>query len=321
MEDNIDINLLLKYFRCETTGEEDKAVGRFVADDPDGSHAKAYKEARIIFETLEVNAAAAEKFGRTAGRKKIKPLLIIGYAVSVAAAIVMAVLAGARMTERSFSSEYRTYSVPAGKTMQMTLEDGTQLWLNGGSEVEIPVAFARRTREMELRGGEVYLKVEPDASRPFVVDTYAGKVEVLGTEFNLEVDRNNDYFSTYLVKGSVKVTDKSASEDTYYLEPNDILCWSNGVWSKSVMDNPESVTCWMDGLIDIANIPFEKLMDKFENAFDVDVIIMRQDLPQFKFTRGKLRISDGVEAALKVLKMSSDFEYEIDRNTDTIYIR
>lgn len=321
MEDNIDINLLLKYFRCETTGEEDKAVGRFVADDPDGSHAKAYKEARIIFETLEVNAAAAEKFGRTAGRKKIKPLLIIGYAVSVAAAIVMAVMAGARMTERSFSSEYRTYSVPAGKTMQMTLEDGTQLWLNGGSEVEIPVAFARRTREMELKGGEVYLKVEPDASRPFVVDTYAGKVEVLGTEFNLEVDRNNDYFSTYLVKGSVKVTDKSVREDTYYLEPNDILCWSNGVWSKSVMDNPESVTCWMDGLIDIANIPFEKLMDKFEKAFDVDVIIMRQDLPQFKFTRGKLRISDGVEAALKVLKMSSDFEYEIDRNTDTIYIR
>ena len=51
------------------------------------------------------------------------------------------------------------------------------------------------------------------------------------------------------------------------------------------------------------------------------MIIMRQDLPQFKFTRGKLRISDGVEAALKVLKMSSDFEYEIDRNTDTIYIR
>ena len=63
MEDNIDINLLLKYFRCETNKEEDKAVGRFVADDPDGSHAKAYKEARIIFETLEVNAAAAEKFG------------------------------------------------------------------------------------------------------------------------------------------------------------------------------------------------------------------------------------------------------------------
>ena len=77
----------------------------------------------------------------------------------------------------------------------------------------------------------------------------------------------------------------------------------------------------MDGLIDIANISFQDLMYEFEKSFDVEVVISREKLPELTFTRGKIRVSDGVESALKLLKLSADFDYDIDRNTGTIYIR
>ena len=56
-------------------------------------------------------------------------------------------------------------------------------------------------------------------------------------------------------------------------------------------------------------------------AFNVNVVIVRNELPELTFNRGKIRISDGVESALNLLKLSADFEYDIDRTANTIYIR
>ena len=45
----MDTYKLMKYFRCATTPEEDAEVDRWLEDDPDGSHAKAYRDAHLIF--------------------------------------------------------------------------------------------------------------------------------------------------------------------------------------------------------------------------------------------------------------------------------
>ena len=319
MEEKIGIYTLLKYFRCQTTKEEEEAVRKFVSDDPDGSHAKLYKDARMMFEALVVNEGAGPVSSMPQGNRKVLRFLVRAAAVVVVG--VLSVFLGGYLAHNEYSSEMRSYLVPSGKTMQMTLEDGTVVWMNGGSEIEVPVVFARKTRSMNLKNGEIYLKVEPDASRPFVVDTYAGEVEVLGTEFNLEADSEADFFSMSLVKGAVKVTGKESGGQIYYLAPNDVLSRSKGVWTRSVMANPESVTCWRDGLLDIANMPFDKLMEEFERAFDVRIVIEKKEMPQTSITRGKLRICDGVESALNILALSSDFEYRIDRTAGIVYIR
>lgn len=77
----------------------------------------------------------------------------------------------------------------------------------------------------------------------------------------------------------------------------------------------------MNGLIDIANTPFDKLLDEFEKTFDVKIVSSLSKMPDVSFTRGKIRISDGVESALGILRLSADFNYEYDRTTNTIYIK
>ena len=60
---------------------------------------------------------------------------------------------------------------------------------------------------------------------------------------------------------------------------------------------------------------------KFELAYDVQIIIDRDDVPQIRYTRGKVRVSDGIEHALDMLSLACDFEYDYDRQTSTVIIR
>ena len=62
-------------------------------------------------------------------------------------------------------------------------------------------------------------------------------------------------------------------------------------------------------------------MAKLEMAFGVDIVIDRDTLPEFKYTGGRLRVSDGIEYALKVLQHGADFAWTKDFRTGTIYIR
>ena len=78
---------------------------------------------------------------------------------------------------------------------------------------------------------------------------------------------------------------------------------------------------WKDGIIDIDWLGFDELMDKLEMAFGVDIVIDRETLPEFKYTGGRLRVSDGIEYALNVLGNGADFTWSKDFRTGTIYIR
>lgn len=87
------------------------------------------------------------------------------------------------------------------------------------------------------------------------------------------------------------------------------------------IDGPDAVECWTNGLIDITDIPFDQLMRKFELAYDVNIVIERDSLSQIRYTRGKVRISDGIDHALSMLALAADFTYEYDRHAGEIVVR
>lgn len=96
-------------------------------------------------------------------------------------------------------------AAPEGQRINLTLQDGTNVWLNSGAEIEYPSLFAGNSRQVRL-SGEALFDVSRDTRRPFVVETFACKVEVLGTRFNVNADERHDVFSTALMRGSVRVS-------------------------------------------------------------------------------------------------------------------
>nr|WP_068889227.1 FecR family protein [Pedobacter panaciterrae] len=97
-------------------------------------------------------------------------------------------------------------ATPRGGTYQITLPDGTKVWLNAASALKFPSTFqGLGNRKVEL-SGEAYFEVAKDKAHPFIVQTDKQLVEVLGTHFNINSYAYEQETKTTLVEGSVKIT-------------------------------------------------------------------------------------------------------------------
>ena len=154
----MDTYLLIKYLKCATTPEEEARVRAWLADDPDGSHAKQYSDAHFLYEGMLIHGSGSRSFkaeAKTAGPGFRKVILAVASAAAVVLMIAGAGLWSRNVTYDRLSARMETVYVPAGKSMQLTLEDGTELWLNSGTEIEYPAVFSRKSRNVILHGGEV----------------------------------------------------------------------------------------------------------------------------------------------------------------------
>ncbi len=75
-------------------------------------------------------------------------------------------------------------STPRGGQYQLTLSDGTRVWLNAASSITYPTVFTGNTREIKMTG-EIYFEVKTNKQIPFIVVTGKDRIEVLGTSFNV----------------------------------------------------------------------------------------------------------------------------------------
>lgn len=292
--------------------------------DASPEHVKEFEEIRWLFEmtkiyNAELRPAAAVSGGR---RGLLRPMgrRLAGIAAGIAAVVALCVGAGyfAHLnTVDAMSGQFVSLQVPAGQRMEMTLADGTRVWLNSGARFEYPAVFGRQERMVRL-SGEALFDVEHDADHPFIVRTFASDVEVLGTRFNVDADEERQHFATTLLEGHLRLTDRQTRSDVE-LYSGDEARWSGGGFSVGKARDLD-VVCWTEGLIDIRGFSFGELMRKFETAYNVRIRIDRPTMPVLGFTSGKIRISDGIDHALRVLQHTSDFTFVHDLKLNTVTI-
>ena len=94
-------------------------------------------------------------------------------------------------------------NTPRGKDCNITLSDGTRVWMNADSRLEYPERFTGTRRTVRL-SGEAYFEVAKDARRPFIVESSYLTTTVLGTTFNMRAYSASDA-SVALVEGRLSV--------------------------------------------------------------------------------------------------------------------
>lgn len=112
--------------------------------------------------------------------------------------------------------------VPYGSKTQLTLQDGSKVWLNAGSKMQYDFDMQKKLRILKL-SGEAYLEVAKNEDYPFIVDAGEIKVKVLGTRFNVKAYRDNAEIRVALLQGSVEM--KTGDNSIWRLKPNDIACF------------------------------------------------------------------------------------------------
>ncbi|SHM64225.1 FecR family protein [Chitinophaga jiangningensis] len=99
------------------------------------------------------------------------------------------------------AATFNTVLVPYAHTAQITLPDGSRVWLNAGSKLVYPTVFNNNNREVVLEG-EGYFEIAANAANPFKVYAGDAEVRVLGTAFNLSSYKNEKQ-QLVLCSGSV----------------------------------------------------------------------------------------------------------------------
>ncbi len=166
---------------------------------------------------------------------------------------------------------YNQVVTPRGRKWQLTLSDGTKVWLNAASSVRYPINFVGKERIVEV-SGETYFEVAPDKNRPFKINIAGkGKIEVLGTHFDVNAYDDEDAIRTTLLEGSVKVIRGGNSS---LLSPGQQAVLGNGTDDIKVIDNAniDEVMAWRNGRFIFSNMDLKSIMRQLTRWYDVDVV-------------------------------------------------
>jgi transmembrane sensor len=200
---------------------------------------------------------------------------------------------------------YNTMSTPRGGQYQITLSDGTKVWLNAESSIKYPTAFTGKERKVTITG-EAYFEVAKDVKKKFIVavSTHDSRltthdegsaertmtIEVLGTHFNVNTYKEEPTINTTLLEGAVKLnilptadsrlpdnhskTNQSAVLTTLTLRPGQQGQFNPDQQKLSLAANPdvEQVMAWKNGGFNFNNKSFAEVMRMLSRWYDVDVI-------------------------------------------------
>lgn len=312
--------LLLRFLKCETTPEEEKLLADWLDADP--GNQQELDAMQLMMEGLALCAPEIKSINSSATAPRVRLWAKLSK-VSIAASIAIIIVAGIGYkyflnTLDGLSNQKTTVEVPDGQRISMTLGDGTEVWLNAGAKLEYPSVFSGEERRVKI-SGEAMFDVEHDAKHPFIVETFACDIEVLGTKFNIEAYESDNIFSAALMKGSIKLTNRLMKSSPIIMKVNEEVQLVNGDLQLKKIENHDEYL-WPEGIISIHNIGFEELIAKFERIYNVQIDIRSKNIPVINYSRGKIRVSDGIDHALKVLQDASDFSYKKDPETGVITI-
>lgn len=313
----MDTKILYKFFKGQATEAEDEVVRIWLKESPD--HLQHFIRERKAFDLLLLNAentelkeiSAPKKLSRSFYRKDI---------VRVAASIIVTFLISWYFFIHVYENNYvamQTIRVPAGQRLNMTLADGTNVWLNAQTTLHYPATFSKKHRTVIL-DGQAYFNIAKNEKAPFIVNTSFGNVEALGTEFDLLAYSDMSQYETVLINGKVNVTLKDDPTQTKTLPPSHRSYLENGELRTEFVDDFTELL-WKEGLISFKNEPFEVIMKSFEKIYDIRIVI-KTPLSRKNLYTSKFRVSDGIEYAMRVLQKDAHFSYErdIDNNIITI---
>ncbi|WP_321515767.1 FecR domain-containing protein [Marinifilum fragile] len=209
---------------------------------------------------------------------------------------------------------YNQVKVPVGGEYQLTLADGTKVWLNSDSEIKYPVQFGEDKRKVWV-AGEVYFDVAHNKQKPFVVNVKDVEVEVLGTEFNVEAYHDQNTVTTSLVEGSVKL---SKNNERVIIKPNQQAIISKDQNQFLVRNVDASMyALWKDGVFYFKEASLGTIMEKLERWYNVKIFFVNQSVINKRFSIEVKRYED-INEILDIISRTGKVNFEIKSNIITV---
>jgi len=294
MSGNNTAVLLDRYLKGETSPAENELIERWIEENgTQGSEWDALTQSdkdqwlSAVFKDIKVSI--------NEGDTKVIPLparkhfLWKGIAAAAAVLIVSFTLylEWPALQSHAHRAELIAFSVPLNQKKQLTLPDGSRVWVNAGSTLRYPKAFSGKTRAVYL-SGEAFFDVRHNADKPFII--YTGKLvtTVLGTAFDIKEDKDKHTVAVTVTRGKVSVA--KGAKLLGVLTPNQQISFNilKNETIKRVVDASLFVA-WQQGELHFDDISFEDAVIQLQTQFKVKISFANQNLKSCRFTGTALK--------------------------------
>jgi ferric-dicitrate binding protein FerR (iron transport regulator) len=200
------------------------------------------------------------------------------------------------------SNNFNQLVVPYGHRSQLTLSDGTKIWVNSGSRVVYPQKFLGKTREIYVEG-EIYLDVVHDADHPFIVNSDKANVKVLGTKFDIKVYPNESLMRVVLVNGLVNVS-----------QGNNFAILHNGYMYESYNSKPvvrlvdvNEYLSWIKGFYEFSSESLGSILKQLEKYYNINIVC--DESVANVICSGKLDLSDDFSKVIESISKAAPVSF------------
>lgn len=213
--------------------------------------------------------------------------------------------------------EYTDIYMPRGEKGQVSLPDGTKVWMNSDSKLTFGNDFNSKNRTVLLEG-EAYFDVVKDDNHEFIVKTSSIDVRVHGTAFNVTAYAESDNVDVFLQRGSVSIHKSETEEELASLLPNQHISIKKDSYLAEVnlFDSDSEIAWTFDELI-FEHTPLEEVLSKMGNWYGVNISV--STLPSQKDLKYRFKIkSESLTEILELINKMTPIEYNVDGKEVTI---
>lgn len=267
--------------------------------------------------TEEAMAAFRQFQGRRdAALKRRKRIWLWTAAVSAAACI--AIVAGiAFRSQTPAPEEVFIASAPVGEIVNVTLPDGTAVWLNGSSRISCSKEFGVKDRAVSLEG-EGYFEVVRNESLPMVISTASASVTVLGTTFDFREYPEDAEASVVLYEGHVNFTDAAGKGLDLLPGQAAMLDKASGELAYVTTDTSHPAA-WRNGLLIFEDCTLERICRDLSNAYGTAIKISDPALLQLRFTAEFNVRTQTLSDVLEVLSLTRHISFRLSETGAEIF--
>ncbi|WP_440134999.1 FecR family protein [Chitinophaga sancti] len=210
---------------------------------------------------------------------------------------------------------YNTVTTPHGGQYQLTLADGSRVWLNAASSIRFPTAFTGKERQVSITG-EAYFEIAQQPNHPFFVQVNAADkdltVKVLGTSFNIMAYADEKAVKTALVDGAVQVEHGNQKS---ILKPGLEASLTDNNFAIAQADL-EQTLAWKDGKFRFRSTNIKTIMRQLSRWYDMDVAY-NGDVSDIDLT-GVISRREDAGKLLKALEATQRVHFEVNGHNVTV---
>lgn len=284
------VELFSRYFNGKATDKEKKAIENWNSEAGKTTYKAAVEEiekgCETVWQRLSVEFGFELILEKPMVARKSKVIQLQNYAKYAAAVVVIALGIGfyfyndqiSHVTTQPVQIAMDHFESGAGEKKQMTLPDGSVVYLNTDTRIGIATAyFNKEKREIWLEEGEAFFEIAKNPEKPFIIHSIGLQTTVLGTSFNIKAYKELDESSVSVRDGKVQVMHQGNLLGVFTKNQQITFNKTTGSTVKSEV-NWEDAASWMESRLVMNGANAKEFKLRLKQHFNVTVEIKNNKL-------------------------------------------